>query len=127
MSVLKVSGLTFYVNSLSATQTFYERLGFVVSKEDKTHTTMACNGFWIDFVLASSEHKPKFQKEALTKEKGLGMYIYLLTEHIDDWYDQCIKKGFTPSSKPHTWPWGRREFALRDPDGYKLIFYETSA
>lgn len=24
---------------------------------------------------------------------------------------------------PRDWPWGNREFVLKDPDGYKLVFW----
>jgi len=25
--------------------------------------------------------------------------------------------------KNETWPWGKREFVVKDPDGYKLVFF----
>lgn len=34
--------------------------------------------------------------------------------------------GMKPSSEPRDWPWGRREFVLRDPDGYKLVFFKKA-
>lgn len=49
--------------------------------------------------------------------------IYLIVDDVDETYKELLEKGLKPSSEPRDWPWGNREFVIRDPDGYKLVFY----
>jgi hypothetical protein len=36
----------------------------------------------------------------------------------------CVSKGMNQTSEPQRRPSGNREFVLRDPDGYKLVFFQ---
>ncbi len=119
-----VSGLTCYVKDLNKTISFYEALGFVFRKKEETHATGYVNWFWIDFVLAPKEDKEEFKDDANAKNKGAGMYIGISVEDVDAFYTGVLEKGMKPSSEPRDWPWGNREFVLRDPDGYKLVFFK---
>ena len=65
-----------------------------------------------------------FQKEAFGEPKGTGLYINIEVDGIDAYFQELKNKGLKPSTKPRDWPWGQREFAIRDPDRYKLVFYE---
>ena len=59
------------------------------------------------------------------KLRGTGLvFNYLEVEEIDDFCKSLVEKGFKPSSEPRDWPWDNRKFVIRDPDGYKLVFYE---
>lgn len=124
MNIKSVSGLTCYVQDLDRTVRFYELLGFDFKQQDERHAKGYINWFWIDFVPADSETKAEFKKDALATKKGDGLYTYLGVDDIDAAYGELIAKGFKPSSEPRDWPWGNREFALRDPDGYKLVFFK---
>ncbi len=122
MKLKSISGLTFYVSNLNKTLKFYQDLGFTkVSSDDKT-AALRLNWFILDFVSSKKEEKKEFKKEANAKIKGAGLYITIGVEDVDAIYKEVIRKGYKPSSEPRDWPWGAREFALRDPDGYKLIF-----
>jgi len=44
---------------------------------------------------------------------------------VDNYY-QFVKIKNIHSTEPKTWPWGKREFVVKDPDGYKLVFYSVS-
>ena len=57
--------------------------------------------------------------------KGLGIFTYVEVENVDEYYNSIIEKGIRTSSEPKDWPWGKREFAVKDPDGYKLIFFSA--
>ncbi len=124
MKIKSVSALTCYVKDLQKTLKFYEAFGFDFKKIEEHHITGYVNWFSIDFVEANSETKEEFQKEANAKEKGAGIYINLSVDDVDACYRDCLKNGFTPSSKPRDWPWGNREFVIRDPDGYKLVIFK---
>ena len=55
--------------------------------------------------------------------KGLGVSLYITTQQsIDEIADRVKAKGFTLEAEPADMPWGVRMIALRDPDGYKLVF-----
>jgi len=70
------------------------------------------------------EKTVQIKNEAGAKPKGLGIYINVNVENIDTYYQSLLDKGLKPSSIPRDWPWGNREFVIRDPDGYKLVFCE---
>ena len=123
MKIKSVSGLTLYVEDLNKTVKFYETLGFVTKKREVNHATVYINWFFMDFILVKSEDKPKFKEEAISKNKGAGMYVYISVDDVDSFYKDAVKVGLRPSSEPRDWPWGNREFVIRDPDGYKLVFF----
>lgn len=124
MKLKSISGITNYVKSLKKTATFYEALGFAIKKRDENHVTVYLNWFWMDFLLISKENKPGFQKEAQADNKGAGQFLYICVEDVDGFYKGVLAKGLKPSSEPRDWPWGNREFVMRDPDGYKLVFFK---
>jgi catechol 2,3-dioxygenase-like lactoylglutathione lyase family enzyme len=124
MKLKSVSGITCYVSDLQRTEDFYEMLGFEVRKKEINHVTVYLNWFWIDFWLIDKEDKPAFQKEAKLGNKGSGIFVYISVEDVDEAYKELIEKGLKPSGEPKDWPWGNREFVLRDPDGYKLVFFK---
>ena len=124
MKMKSVAGITCFVKNLNNTAKFYETLGFEIKKRETNHITAYLNWFWIDFVAANLEDKPEFRKEAGLKDKGAGMYIYLSMDKVDATYKEMLSIGLKPSSQPRDWPWGNREFVIRDPDGYKLVIFK---
>jgi len=56
--------------------------------------------------------------------KGAGLYLYISVDNVDKFYKKLLSKKLKPSSAPRDWPWGNREFVIRDPDGYKLVFFK---
>ena len=119
-----VAGIVCYVKDINKTAKFYETLGFQFSKREPDNISVRLNWFWIDFHPQDKEDKPEFQKEANLSNKGAGLFLYISVENVDDFYKSLLSKGLKPSSKPRDWPWGNREFVIRDPDGYKLVFFK---
>lgn len=124
MKMKSVAGVVCYVKDIEKTAEFYTSLGFTKEKHESDHLSIRLNWFWIDFHPQDKEDKPEFQKEALLENKGAGMFLYISVEDVDEFYTGVIAKGLKPSSTPRDWPWGNREFVLRDPDGYKLVFFK---
>jgi catechol 2,3-dioxygenase-like lactoylglutathione lyase family enzyme len=122
--MVSVSGIVAYVKDTKATAEFYEKLGFAFDKREADHLSIRLNWFWIDFHPQDKEDKPEFQKEAVLEPKGAGQFLYIKVDIVDDFYKDLLDKGLQPSSKPKDWPWGNREFVIRDPDGYKLVFFQ---
>ena len=54
------------------------------------------------------------------------MFVYISVDDVDEFYRGLAQKGLKPSSEPRDWPWGNREFVIRDPDGYKLVFFKRN-
>ncbi len=123
MKLKSISGLVFYVKNTAKTVKFYESLGFIITKNQPDHISVRLNWFWMDFHPQDKEDKPEFQKEANLTNKGAGLFIYVNVEDVDEFYNGVVKRGLKPSSKPKDYEWGNREFVIRDPDGYKLVFF----
>ncbi len=119
-----ISGIICYIKNLDKTVKFYETLGFTFKTRQPAYARAYLNWFWIEFLAADKEDKPEFQKEAKLEPRGAGLYLHISVEGIDDFYKSLLAKGLKPSSQPRDWPWGHREFVIRDPDGYKLVFFQ---
>ncbi len=124
--IKSVAGIVHYVKDTAKTADFYEKLGFIITKRQPDHVSVRLNWFWMDFHPQDKEDKPEFQEEANLSNKGAGLFLYLSTVDVDEMYQELVAKGLKPSSKPRDWPWGNREFIIRDPDGYKLVFFSKS-
>lgn len=124
MKMKSVAGIVCYVKNIEKTAAFYEVLGFQFVKREPDHLSIRLNWFWMDFHSQDKEDKPEFQKEANLTNKGAGMFLYISVENVDDFYNGLLSKGLKPSSEPKDWPWGNREFVIRDPDGYKLVIFK---
>ena len=126
MKPKSISGIGCYVQDLDKTIEFYESLGFRAGKRTENAAVFYVNWFWLEFVSAPQETKEEFKSEAQAERKGAGIYINVNVDDVDEFYQSVVDAGLSPSSEPRDWPYGRREFVLRDPDGYKLVFFEKS-
>jgi lactoylglutathione lyase len=55
--------------------------------------------------------------------KGLGFRLYCGTsQKIDALAQQVKDRGWTLAEEPKNQPWGARDFAVVDPDGFKISF-----
>jgi len=124
MKIKSVSGVTLYVKDLNKSAEFYETLGFDKRKDAENTVTIYSNWFWLTLVSAPDEKKEEFKKEASLENRGAGIFLNLSVENVDEFYSEVLAKGLKPSSEPKDWPWGSREFVLRDPDGYKLVIFK---
>ena len=124
MKMKAVSGIVHYVKDIKKTAKFYEALGFKIEINKPDHLSIRLNWFWMDFHPQGKEDKPDFQKEANLDHKGAGLFLYISVDNVDEFYQGIIARELKPSSEPKDWPWGNREFVIRDPDGYKLVFFK---
>ena len=124
--IKSISGLVFCVKDLEVTKEFYEKLGFRFASNTEGYLKGYINWFWVEFVPLDKVEPTVFQKVADTEgveSKGAGLFVELSVDNVDEFYEDVIGRGLKPSSEPKDWPWGRREFVIRDPDGYKLVFF----
>ncbi len=124
MQLKSFSGVVLYVQDLKQSIDFYTKLGFTFKEVGDTAATGYINWFWIDLVQADSEMKQSHQRDAQAERKGDGIYMCLSVDDVDAAHEALVAEGITPSSDPKDWPYGRREFVVRDPDGYKLVVFK---
>jgi uncharacterized glyoxalase superfamily protein PhnB len=120
---MKITNILFWVLDNKVSEKFYKKLGFDLATSDDGHSVMRVNGF--DIVLVSMRDEELFAHDALTGIKGKGMYVYIEVLDVNKKYDEFVSYGVKPATKPKDWPhWGNREFIVKDPDGYKLCFWQ---
>jgi catechol 2,3-dioxygenase-like lactoylglutathione lyase family enzyme len=121
-----ISGITCYVNDLSRTAEFYEALGFRRGKEEPDRVTYYVNWFFVTFIGQDREDDAELRKEAELPNKGAGIYLYIKVDDVEEFHKAAISEGMKPDGEPQARASGNREFVLRDPDGYKLAFFEKN-
>lgn len=117
---IQLNSLLLYVADPSASSDFYSKLGFKTTlKADSC--LVAIGGFRI---TCFDETKAQFKQDTPIEPKGAGVFIHFEVNDVDDIYKSALEVGLSPSSEPRDWDWGNREFAIKDPDGYRLVFYQ---
>ena len=124
LKMKSVSGTVCLVTDLDKTVAFYETLGFTFRKTvPGVSATAYLNWFWIEFLLEDKVVTEEFKDDVKVSPKGAGQYTHINVEDVDAYYEGIKEKGLQPSGEPQDFPWGRREFVLEDPSGYKLVFF----
>lgn len=113
MKLNSISGVTYHVANLPESIRFYESLGLRLGKQDETHALCYVNWFWIDLVAANG-----------SVDEDSATALHIKVDSIDECYEDVKALGLSPESEPEKMPSGSREFALKDPDGHHLVFFE---
>ena len=120
---MKITGLILWVQENTISEKFYKKIGFDVSSDSDSYSLASLNGF--ELSLVNIREEKEFSRDAFSSDKGRGFYIYIeSSSDINELYKQFLKLNLKPVSEPRDWPWGNREFVIKDPDGYKLCFYQ---
>lgn len=122
---MKITNLVLWVQENKLSEKFYKKLGFDVVQSDDMHSLVSLNGFALD--LVSMRDEELFAHDALSGDRGRGVYVYVRVDDVNAKHAELIAQGFTPATAPKNWPWGNREFILKDPDGYKLCFWQPTS
>ena len=120
-NIKRIHSNLYFVNDLTRTAEFYEKLGFDIQKSDDA-VRIKLGDFTLAFM---DESKMQINKETGVNPKGIGIFTYVETDDVNAQYKFVKENGISPSGEPKDWPWGKREFAVKDPDGYKIIFYSS--
>jgi len=114
MKPKSVSALVYKVPDMEKTLNWYEGLGFKVAKNEEGRlATVYVNWFSIEFHLVNE-----------TDDSPKDGPLVLVSVDLHEFYDAAIKAGYQPEYEPQNTVNGRREFALRDPNGYLMVFFE---
>ena len=119
--IKRIHSNLFYSSDLQRTYEFLKGIGFDSQKSDDG-VRAKLGDFTLAFV---DERKTPIQNESGMKPKGLGIYTYIEVDDADAHFELVKKNGIVPRTEPKTWPWGKREFVVKDPDGYKFVFYSS--
>lgn len=81
-----------------------------------------------DFALMlhpQEEHEEEFDNQRV----GIGIHLQLRVDDVDAFYANCLEQGaiLSVSGEPIDQPWGWREFALKDPDGFVWSIYQDKS
>lgn len=119
---MKITSILLWVAENTLSEKFYKKLGFTITLSNDRLSVVSLAGF--DLQLVNMRDDDTFNKDSLAGDKGKGMYIYLQVPNADAAYDKLVKVGIQPATKPRDWDWGNREFIVKDPDGYKICFWQ---
>ena len=121
-STMKLSAVmpSITANDLGASIAWYrDMMGFVVAREiehegQRVGAVMSAGG--VQFLLGQDD----FAK-GKDRQKGIGFRLYCVSEQDIDELAAGIKaRGGTLEQEPTDQPWGARDFAVADPDGFKI-------
>ena len=120
--IKRLHSTLFYASDLKATTDFYRKLGFDV-QESADGVRIKMGDITLAFI---DENATPIKNESGVTPKGLGIYTYVEVDDADVHFMFVKENAITPRTEPKTWPWGKREFVVKDPDGYKLVFYSPA-
>ena len=70
------------------------------------------------------QEKVEFKQYSEVDPSTFSVFFYIEVDNVDEKHKELISKGLTPATAPKDWPWGNREFVIKDPDGYKFVIYK---
>lgn len=117
---MKFINIILWVQENKLSEKFYKKLGFAVVRSDDEHSIVVFDALRI--TLVNMRDEDPFTNDSMAGDRGRGMYICITVDDADREYERQKTIGLQPYSKPRDWAWGSREFVLKDPDGYKLVF-----
>ncbi|HVW23320.1 MAG TPA: VOC family protein [Candidatus Saccharimonadales bacterium] len=113
MKPKSVSALVYKVVDLERTVKWYEGLGFRIDSNDGRMAIAYLNWFSIEFHVANDIDES--QKDGP---------LVLVSVELDAFYEAAVKAGYEIESEPQKTVNKRREFSMRDPNGYLMVFFE---
>jgi uncharacterized glyoxalase superfamily protein PhnB len=111
---------TLTVSDIHASIAFYrDVLGFIVVDTIEREGELvgaSVRAGTVDILLGQDDFA-----RGRNRAKGVGSRLYCITHQDIDEIAAAIKqRGGRLDSEPQDQPWGTRDFAVTDPDGYKL-------
>jgi catechol 2,3-dioxygenase-like lactoylglutathione lyase family enzyme len=122
----QITSALYWVSDIAISVDFYQKVGFELKENTEQHAVLTLGNFAVELVPAQGHEQDEFSKDASAEGKGKGVYLQIEVEDIDGLHSELVGKGLQPSAEPRDWPWGNREFVIKDPDGYKLCFWQLS-
>lgn len=121
---MKFTNILIWSQDNVSSQKFYKKIGFEVKSSTDYYSELSLGGF--ELVIVNMRDDDEFNGDSLGGDKGRGMYFYIWVDDVDAEYARQLGLGLKPNRPPRDWPWGNREFVLKDPDGYRLCFWHET-
>jgi uncharacterized glyoxalase superfamily protein PhnB len=125
---LKMSSASpgFTVNDVEKSLAWYrDVLGFVVEDRWEQHgklTGVQLGAGSVTFMLGQDDWK-----KGRDRKKGEGFRLHCTTtQDVDALAERIEVRGGKLDQEPRDQPWGMRDFALTDPDGFKITIAATT-
>jgi len=116
----------FLVQDLDAACAFYrDQLGFVV--DFVYGETPVYAGVVRDGITIHLKHTDEPEPSRQFKSQGEHFDIYVYTDNVDALYEEYSTKGVFITKPLADEPWGTREFAIQDNNGYLIYFGQVVA
>lgn len=128
----QVTSVFLYVDDVVRSLEFYNEIvkaeiTQVHSEEEGGPITLAILkiGEFALMLHPQDEHEDEFAENRL----GVGIHLQLRVDDVDAFFQHCLNEGamLSISGEPVDQPWGWREFALKDPDGYVWSVYQDKS
>lgn len=110
-----------YISNIEVSSDFYQKLGFKIGSQDDKSVVVSLDD--LQFQLFDKE-KVEFKQYSEIDPSSVGIFFYIEVDNVDEKHKELTSKGLTPATTPKDWPWGNREFVIKDPDGYKFVIYK---
>jgi uncharacterized glyoxalase superfamily protein PhnB len=109
------------VHDLDASAEWFERV-LGAQRHDPVPGWAFCRAGSVTFMLGCCPDEPP------ASAIGDHNYVaYLTVDGVDAFYERAVLAGAEVLKAPTDEPWGRREMALRSPDGHRLVLAEPRA
>ena len=122
---LRTVSAGFTVNDLAKSMAWYrDVLGCVVVdrwERDGTLQGATMRAGKVDFYLGQDDWR-----KGRDRQKGEGFRLYCVTaQEVETLAADIKSRGGTLLHEPQTEPWGERDFAVVDPDGFKITISQA--
>lgn len=118
---MKFKSILLYISNIESSSSFYQKLGFKIDAKDDKSVTVSLENLQLQLF---DKEKVEFKQDSEINPRGIGIFFYIEVNDVDEKHKELISKGLTSTTTPKDWPWGNREFVIKDPDGYKFVIYK---
>lgn len=120
---MKFTGICLITEDVSHLTAFYKEILQLEAEGDENNARILLKGCYIDiFSKQGMEH----MAPGSTLDAGYGSYtIEIEVDDVDAEFTRLNNKNVTLVKLPETYPWGRRSFWFRDPDGNIINFFSN--
>lgn len=118
---MKFKSILLYISNIEASTNFYQKLGFKIDSKDDKSVIVSLDNLQLQLF---DKEKVEFKQYSEVDPNTFSVFFYIEVDNVDEKHRELILIGLNPATSPKDWPWGNREFVIKDPDGYKFVIYK---
>ena len=109
------------VHDLERSAAWYERVLGCTRRDPDPGNWVFCTAGAVTFMIG------RCPEVVAASELGDHSYVaYLTVDSVDDFHARAVAEGAEILKAPTDEPWGRREMALRSPDGHRFTLGQST-